>query len=236
MKFNKKSNDNLYLFDNIIKSAMLIGGISFAVGFVGPLLFSSSNIGPLIGIFITGPIGGMVGVIWGIVKSSRNANADNMNLILKALLIFWAITMLFLLFIMSFSQGAAFLVICLQGFIIVSSILMLFPPDSDSKLPENIKQIRLVIVITLIFIMLVSLFPPVTIPDLLRNASQESIDLDNSLPSNAFILDKRFDASIHFPLFVINKQLLIIEWILTIIVTFTINEVIIFQKNRKSID
>jgi hypothetical protein len=113
---------------------------------------------------------------------------------------------------------------------------MLFPPDSDSKLPENIKQIRLVIVITLIFIMLVSLFPPVTIPDLLRNASQESIDLDNSLPSNAFILDKRFDASIHFPLFVINKQLLIIEWILTIIVTFTINEVIIFQKNRKSID
>lgn len=80
---------------------------------------------------------------------------------------------------MSFSQGAAFLAICLQGFIIVSSILILFPPDSDSKLPENIKQIRLVIVITLIFIMLVSLFPPVTIPDLMRNASQESIDLDN---------------------------------------------------------
>ena len=233
MKFNTESKDNLHLFENIFQSVILIGGISFAVGFVGPLIFlSSNNLGPLIGIFATGPIGSLVGVIWGIVKSSKKANADNFNEILKAFFIVWVITMLFTLFIMSYSSVAAFLAICLQGFIIVSSIFILFPPDGDAKLPENIKQIRLVIVIAITLIMLVSFFPPVTKPDWLLNSSQNHIDSNKWLPSNTYIFDKRFNASV----IVINKKLLIVEWILIVIVTFAINEVVIFLRNRNSID
>jgi hypothetical protein len=233
MKFNTESNDKLHLFDNIIKSVIWIGGISFAVGFVGPLIFlSSNNLGPLIGIFATGPIGSLVGVIWGIVKSSKKANADNFNEILKALFIVWIITMLFTLFIMSFSSGAAFLAICLQGIFIISSIFILFPPDWDTKLPDNIKQIRWAIVIALVLIMLVSFFPPVTKPDWLLNASQNHIDANSWLPSNTYIFDKRLNASV----VVIDKMLLVVEWILIVIATFAINEVVIFLRNRNSND
>lgn len=44
----------------------IIGGIAFLVGFLGPLVCSpGSNQGPLLGIFITGPIGFAVGCLVG---------------------------------------------------------------------------------------------------------------------------------------------------------------------------
>lgn len=46
--------------------ALILGFIGFVVGFVGPiLLFPEANQGPLLGIFITGPLGAMVGAIVG---------------------------------------------------------------------------------------------------------------------------------------------------------------------------
>ena len=46
----------------------VVGGIAFVAGFVGPLLFSpGSNQGPLLGIFITGPAGFILGCIGGLV-------------------------------------------------------------------------------------------------------------------------------------------------------------------------
>jgi len=45
-----------------------IGGIAFLGGFVGPMLFmSESNQGPLLGIFVTGPIGFLVGNVLGLI-------------------------------------------------------------------------------------------------------------------------------------------------------------------------
>lgn len=47
---------------------MIVGGISFLAGFIGPIIFMpTSNQGPLLGIFITGPIGFVVGVVLGAV-------------------------------------------------------------------------------------------------------------------------------------------------------------------------
>jgi len=47
---------------------LLIGGISFALGFFGPIIFMpQSNQGPLLGIFITGPIGFVIGVVVGAI-------------------------------------------------------------------------------------------------------------------------------------------------------------------------
>lgn len=46
----------------------VVGGIAFVAGFFGPLLFSpGSNQGPLLGIFITGPAGFVLGCIGGLV-------------------------------------------------------------------------------------------------------------------------------------------------------------------------
>lgn len=57
----------------IMKSALrggcLLGGIGFVAGYVGPILFMpEANQGPLLGIFITGPLGFVVGLVIGAVS------------------------------------------------------------------------------------------------------------------------------------------------------------------------
>lgn len=49
-----------------------IGGVAFAVGFLGPILLSpQSPRGPLLGLFFTGPVGFMLGVIAGLTQARR---------------------------------------------------------------------------------------------------------------------------------------------------------------------
>jgi hypothetical protein len=52
----------------MLRWAAWLGGIGFAVGFAGPLIFTpEANQGPLLGIFITGPAGFLLGLIVGFV-------------------------------------------------------------------------------------------------------------------------------------------------------------------------
>jgi hypothetical protein len=45
---------------------LVLGGVGFALGFFGPLLITpEANQGPLLGIFITGPLGLIVGFFLG---------------------------------------------------------------------------------------------------------------------------------------------------------------------------
>ena len=46
--------------------AASLGGIGFACGFFGPIIFAQqANQGPLLGLFITGPLGAIIGFIAG---------------------------------------------------------------------------------------------------------------------------------------------------------------------------
>lgn len=61
----------------IFYGAVLCGGIGFAIGFFGPMIFvPGANQGPLLGIFITGPagvlMGAFAGLVYGLVKLRRN--------------------------------------------------------------------------------------------------------------------------------------------------------------------
>jgi hypothetical protein len=48
--------------------ALILGGLGFVLGFFGPIIFApEANQGPLLGIFITGPAGAVVGFVVGIV-------------------------------------------------------------------------------------------------------------------------------------------------------------------------
>ncbi|ESY72623.1 multidrug ABC transporter permease [Mesorhizobium sp. LNHC252B00] len=48
----------------------MLGVIGFIGGFVGPIVFTpEANQGPLLGIFITGPLGFVLGLIVGLVLS-----------------------------------------------------------------------------------------------------------------------------------------------------------------------
>lgn len=52
--------------------AVFFGVVGFALGFFGPLILApDANQGPLLGIFITGPIGFFGGLAWGLLRAAR---------------------------------------------------------------------------------------------------------------------------------------------------------------------
>lgn len=62
--------------NRIIVPALKIGGLGFALGFFGPMLLDpSSGNGPLLGIFITGPLGFLGGLCWGVWKEWERRRA-----------------------------------------------------------------------------------------------------------------------------------------------------------------
>jgi hypothetical protein len=61
-----------------IGPALLLGGIGFAAGFFGPIIFQpDANQGPLLGIFITGPGGFLIGLIYGVVREVLRSSSSN---------------------------------------------------------------------------------------------------------------------------------------------------------------
>lgn len=55
---------------------LLVGGIGFVLGFIGPMVFApEANQGPMLGIFITGPLGFVAGAIGGAIKFARDRAA-----------------------------------------------------------------------------------------------------------------------------------------------------------------
>jgi hypothetical protein len=62
------------LVESTLRGAALVGGIGFAAGFFGPILLApEANQGPLLGIFITGPIGVLLGAVGGYVRGVRRS-------------------------------------------------------------------------------------------------------------------------------------------------------------------
>ena len=52
----------------IVYGAVILGGLGFSAGFFGPIIFApGANQGPLLGIFIAGPIGFLLGGMGGFV-------------------------------------------------------------------------------------------------------------------------------------------------------------------------
>lgn len=48
---------------------LIVGGAAFAVGFFGPMVWApGANQGPLLGIFITGPLGLVAGFVIGVAR------------------------------------------------------------------------------------------------------------------------------------------------------------------------
>ena len=61
----------------VMLGGMLVGAIGFAIGFVGPMIWApDANQGPLLGIFITGPIGFVTGAALGWFNSRTRPAAS----------------------------------------------------------------------------------------------------------------------------------------------------------------
>ena len=58
--------------ENPLGFALFVGAFAFLAGFMGPMIFApGANQGPLLGIFYTGPIGTLVGLVWGFLRAVR---------------------------------------------------------------------------------------------------------------------------------------------------------------------
>ena len=58
--------------ETVLGFAAAVGGLAFAAGFFGPLVVTpDANQGPLLGIFITGPVGLALGLLWGRLRAAR---------------------------------------------------------------------------------------------------------------------------------------------------------------------
>ena len=57
---------------HVLTDALVLGAVGFLAGFLGPMVFSlEANQGPLLGFFVTGPLGGAVGALGGFVYGAR---------------------------------------------------------------------------------------------------------------------------------------------------------------------
>lgn len=73
MKKSKKVNI-------ILKSALILGFLGFIFGYIGPLIFSpEDNLGPLMGIFLTGPVGFVFGGVIGFYVDLIQENATSLE-------------------------------------------------------------------------------------------------------------------------------------------------------------
>ncbi|WP_052699394.1 hypothetical protein [Hyphomicrobium sp. 99] len=58
------------MLQSITRSAVIFGIVGFLGGFLGPMILTpEANQGPMLGIFITGPVGVVVGAIVGFVRA-----------------------------------------------------------------------------------------------------------------------------------------------------------------------
>jgi len=70
--------NNMGLGLAVLSGALIFGGLGLSVGLLGPIIFASdANQGPLLGIFITGPLGCVVGAIIGYIYWSRHRQSGN---------------------------------------------------------------------------------------------------------------------------------------------------------------
>lgn len=60
------------IIGSALKGGCTLGAIGFVAGFVGPIILApDANQGPLLGIFITGPAGFVLGLIGGAIAALR---------------------------------------------------------------------------------------------------------------------------------------------------------------------
>ena len=218
----------------VSRSALVVGGVAFTVGFVGPLVVSSSpgNLAPLLGVFVTGPLGVLAGAVWGTVRSAKGASTPEARATLRWLIAVWLLTMTYTLFIIGAASQYALPAAGLQGLIIGAAAFLMYRSDISNVLPERARRSRPIVLATLALVTLSTLFPPVTRPWWVPDTSPVSSASGTRVPTVAFIGDNRFDSSRQVPLFAVDRRALVAEWVTFAIIALAVSEVAMRRRGR----
>lgn len=181
----------------ILAWAALVGGVSFLIGYIGPVLFSDSNLGPLLGIFVTGPLGFLLGTLIGILVSARQKAPEPATNEVRWLGSAWLGALLFTLAVSA--GGIGWVSIGAQlSVIICAGILFYVVP---AQLPEGIRKSRPIILLGATIVLATSIYPPVN-------------SVSGRHPPFAFFLDQRFDASTRVPEYTVDSTNLLLGWLI----------------------
>jgi hypothetical protein len=197
----------------ILATALIVGGVSSAAGFVRPLFFSGGNLGPLLGILTTGLVGTLSGALIGIVRSALHAGVRKIRTELWWLGSVWVLSLLGFLREIGSVRLGALSVVGLQGLVIATGAFLLGRSKVRTSLPAPARRYGGVMLSAAILIMLSLMFPPVTEPWWVPEQLSMRAAVSGPLPKFAFLLDSRFDASRHFPEFAVHTGRLFHEWI-----------------------
>jgi hypothetical protein len=166
--------------------ALVVGGVSFVGGYVGPILFSKSNLGPLLGVFLTGPIGTIVGAAFGMAWAAREWPSDGPVLAIFATT--WLATWLYVSSFMNLSAGFA-------GWVVIPLVSLLIAMPFVIRTP---------------FAKWIGLSGATTI------AAIVFVPIARSATRFAFFLDPRLASSRHVPLLELDRVALLLEMVVAL--------------------
>ena len=196
------------LIERIVLWAAVIAGICFAAGFFGPMFLSTSNLGPLIGIFVTGPLGALLGLLVGALSVAKHfARAS-----IVTIGIVWALTLATTWLAMALASLAV-LTIPFQILALASTLYLFLGHTTRAQLWDDLQRFWPVPVAAQALILLMTLFPPAV-----RNPYVPADKAREPVPDFAFFLDPRFSASRNAPVMNPNRLELGLEWIVAIAV------------------
>ena len=69
---------------NVLLSGVLVGSVGFACGYAGPIYFDAGDLGPLLGLFVTGPGGFIIGIVTAVLVSRTRLQSTGARGVLVA--------------------------------------------------------------------------------------------------------------------------------------------------------
>ena len=194
------------LFSAVAKKSVVAGAIAFAAGVVGAIYLSPSNLGPLVAILVTGPVGLVAGAVWGAVRWALTSADSGDSRVIRILGRTWAVALLYTLFSIRLAPLVSLAGACMQFLVLAGLFVMCSRRGTWDP-------VRIVAGVVTAAIFLMTLFPPVARPAFGPATIAPS---SSELPMAVFISHPGFDASRHVPEFVVNVPALLIEWMMTI--------------------
>ncbi len=174
-----------------------LGIISFLAGFLGPLFFMpESNLGPFLGIFFTGPLGFLVGLLLGTLWSGWTDKTGSLRTEMGWLLAIWLLSAPIVLFLLLGFWFGLLMVLGLQTAIVIVGGVLVAAGQKKSAIPPVTTKRRIILMVAAAAMTLMSAFPPVK----------------ESKAQFVFILDSRLDASTHVPVYTADTRQLLLQW------------------------
>ena len=174
-----------------------LGIISFLAGFLGPsILKVGGNLAPIMGIFVTGPLGFLVGLLLGTLWSGWTDKTGSLRTEMRWLFKIWLVSALIYLFLPIFGGFLLLMVLGLQiAIVIVGGVLVATDQKRPTIAPVTTKR-RIILMVAAVAMTLMSAFPPVK----------------ESKPLFIFVLDSKLDASMQIPVYTIDPRQLLVQW------------------------